>query len=523
MPSVTTTVTSGGNSTPALGVDDRTEELRLAISASPQVVDAVRRPFCPFTAVLLLIVLGLVFALSRGRVADPDIWWHLHNAQYLLQNHALPRYDMYSFTVAGHPWINHEWLSEIPFYLAWRLLGLSGIDAVTITLLSLIYLGVLYLAWKESGNFKAASIATVCAIFLGRASFGPRTILLGYACLVGLLIILQRIRQRRRTPLWLIPPVFCLWINAHGSWSLGIIVLSVVIAGGFLKPRHGLVQDEPWAGSERTKLLWTCAASVAFLFVNPYGWRLVFYPLDLAFRQKTNIEHVTEWVSLNFHEPRGKFALLLLIVMVLNTLLRSRRLWSVTDLALVSFGVYSGLTYVRFLCLMGILLAPVLAKMLDFVPHYRPDLETPIINVLVALLIIAGIVHYWPKQSSLANTVQAQYPIGAVSYLKTHPLNGPMLNYYLWGGYLNWREPSVKVFIDGRADIFDYSGVFREYLDVIGIHRPDAILDKYKIRYVLFPHNEPLSYVLERNAGWRTVYSDGNSVLFERAGGEVAK
>src|SRR5207248_4299245 len=171
------------------------------------------------------------------------------------------------------------------------------------------------------------------------------TILFGYACLVGLLIILQRIRQRSRAPLWLIPPVFCLWINAHGSWSLGMIVFSVVIAGGLFKLRHGLVQDEPWAGSEKKKLLWTWAASVAFLFVNPYTWRLVFYPLDLAFRQKTNIEHVTEWVSLNFHEPRGKFALLLLIVMVLSALLRSRR-WSVTDLVLVSFGVYSGLTYV---------------------------------------------------------------------------------------------------------------------------------------------------------------------------------
>ena len=522
MPSVTTSVTSGGSSIRAVDVDDRAAELRRHVAPLRPVVDAARRPFFPFTAVLLLIVIGLNFGLARGRVADPDIWWHLHNAQYLVQNHALPRLDMYSFTVAGHPWINHEWLSEIPFYFAWTFLGLSGIDAVTITLLSLIYVGVLYLAWKESGNFKAATIATVFAIFLGRASFGPRTILFGYACLVGLLIILQRIRQRRRAPLWLIPPVFCLWINAHGSWSLGMIVFSVVIAGGFFKLRHGLVQDKSWAGSEKKKLLWTWAASVAFLFANPYTWRLVFYPLDLAFRQKTNIENVTEWVSLNFHEPRGKFALLLLIVMVLSALLRSRR-WSVTDLALVSFGVYSGLTYVRFLCLMGILLAPVLAKMLDFVPHYRADLDTPIMNVLATLLIIAGIVHYWPKQSSLANTVQDQYPSGAVSYLKTHPLNGPMLNYYLWGGYLNWQEPSAKVFIDGRADIFDYSGVFRDYLDVIGIHRPDAILEKYKIRYVLFPHNEPLTYVLERNAGWRTVYSDGNSVLFERAGVEVTK
>jgi hypothetical protein len=525
MPSVTATRLFGGNSRSAVDVDEKTVELRFTASALPPILLAERRPFFPFTGVLILLVLGVVFALARnGRVADPDIWWHLHNGEYLIENHALPRYDMYSFTVAGHPWINHEWLSEIPFYCVWRLLGLSGIDALTITLLSLIYLGVLYLAWKESGNFKAATIATVCAIFLGRSSFGPRTIVFGYACLVVLLIILQRVRQRKGAPLWLIPPMFCLWINAHGSWSLGMIVFSIVIAEGFVDVGRGLIQCEPWTRSEKRKLLWTWAASAAFLFLNPYGPRLVFYPLDLAFRQKTNIEHVTEWASLNFHDGRGKFVLLLLIVLVLTTLLKSRR-WSVAELALVLFGVYSGLTYVRFLCLMGILLAPVLAKMLDFVPHYRADLDTPIINALAALLIIAGIVHYWPKQSSLESTVKDQYPAGAVSYLNTHSVNGPMLNYYLWGGYLSWEEPTVKVFIDGRADIFDYSGVFRDYLDVIGIHQPDAILEKYKIRYVLFPQNEPFTYVLERNARWRTVYRDANSVLFERnnAGREVTK
>lgn len=495
-------------------VDEKTD-LGLTPSSLPPNLAAERSPFFPFTGVLILIVLGVVFTLARGRVADPDIWWHLHNGEYLVQNHALPRYDMYSFTVAGHPWINHEWLAEIPFYFAWRLLGLSGIDALTTTLLSLIYLGVLYLAWKESGNFKAATIATVCAIFLGRSSFGPRTILFGYACLVVLLIILQRVRQRKGAPLWLIPPMFCLWINAHGSWSLGMIVFSIVVVGGFFDGRRGLIECEPWAGREKTRLLWTWAASVAFLFLNPYGARLVFYPLDLAYRQKTNIEHVTEWVSLNFHDGRGKCVLLLLIVLVLTVLLKSRR-WSLTELALVLFGVYSGLTYVRFLCLMGILLAPVIAKMLDFVPHYRAELDTPVINVAAAVLIIAGIVHYWPGQSRLESIVKEQYPAGAVLYLKSHPIDGPMLNYYLWGGYLNWQEPGAKVFIDGRADIFDYSGVFRDYLDVIGIQHPDAVLGRYNVRYVLFPHNEPFTYVLERNAGWRTIYSDETSVLFER-------
>ena len=185
-------------------------------------------PFVPFTVVLTFIVLVLVFITAHGKVADPDIWWHLHNADYLIQHHSLPRYDMYSFTVTGHPWINHEWLSDLPYYLAWRVFGLRGIDALAVTLLCLIYLGVLYLSYRECGNYKSAVLATACAIFLGRVSFGPRTILFGYAFLVVLLVILQRFKQKSQAPLWLIPPLFCLWINTHGSWSLGMIFFSMI-------------------------------------------------------------------------------------------------------------------------------------------------------------------------------------------------------------------------------------------------------------------------------------------------------
>src|SRR5438045_1940090 len=131
------------------------------------------RLFVPFQAVLTFIILTLVFVLAHGKVADPDIWWHLHNAEFLVQTHSLPQHDAYSFTVPGHSWMNHEWLADLPYYFAWKLWGLRGIDALALSLLSLIYLGVLYLSWMETGNFKAAVLATAYAIFLGRVSFGP--------------------------------------------------------------------------------------------------------------------------------------------------------------------------------------------------------------------------------------------------------------------------------------------------------------------------------------------------------------
>ena len=72
----------------------------------------------------------------------------------LFQHHQLPRFDMYSFTVAGAPWINHEWLSEVPYYLAWRAWGLAGINAVMLVVIELIFLGLLYLCYQESGHFQ---------------------------------------------------------------------------------------------------------------------------------------------------------------------------------------------------------------------------------------------------------------------------------------------------------------------------------------------------------------------------------
>ncbi len=473
------------------------------------------RPAVSFLVVLTFIVLTVVFTLAHGSVADPDIWWHLHNADYLVQHHALPRSDMYSYTVPGHPWINHEWLAELPYYFGWRALGLRGIDAVTFAVLSSIFLGLLYLCYRQSAHYKASVVATCYAVFLASISFGPRTVLFGYACLVVLLIVLQRFRQKGGGLVWLIPPLFCLWANTHGSWLIGLIVFSIVIAAGLFEGQWGAVTAERWTRSQRNKLLLAWGASVGALFVNPFGWRLVFYPFDLAFRQKLNIEHVAEWISVNFHDTRGKIVLVLLLTLLISTLLRSCR-WTLAELGLLAFALYSGLTYIRFLFLLGIVVAPILAKTLDFVPRYRREADTPVLNAFVILLIIGGVAHFWPREAQLQAAVGKEYPVEAAAYLEAHPPQGHMLNFYLWGGYLNWRDPSLKIFLDSRVDIFEYSGVLKDYLDLLGLNQSEPILDKYNIRYVLFPPGEPLTYGLEHDPRWKVLYRDKISVLLER-------
>ena len=483
-----------------------------------------------FLAVLILVMIGVQFLYSMYKpdMNDPDIWWHMRNAQYLFQHHQLPRVDMYSFTVAGQPWTSHEWLGEIPFYLAYRTLGLVGLKSLTFFLLDAVFLLLLYLSYQESRNFKAAVVACCYSTFLATVSFGPRTILFGYVYLVILLIILQRFRQRGKAPLWVVPILFCLWVNTHGSWALGLILFFLIGASGLVGGTWGRVEAVKWTPEQRRKLVVTGAASVAALFVNPFGWRLLYYPFDLAFRQRLNISHVAEWVPLEVNNLRGTMGLGLVLILLVSALMRNRR-WNLGWLLALLFGIYCGFSHIRFLVLLGIVAAPVMAGALDFFPRYRPLRDNWALNAVAIVLLLGAMGYFWPREAKVRASVEETYPAGVLPYLKAHPPQGNVLNFYLWGGYLGWHDPEMKVFIDSRVDIFEYSGVFKDYLDLLGADnlqkRPDALLNKYKIQYVLFPASEStnplhnaggLAYVLEHDPGWKTLYRDKVSVLLEK-------
>src|SRR5271157_3409363 len=102
-----------------------------------------------FPAMLITGLLASPFlaALDRrqggGIFQDPDIWWHLRNAEILLSTHRFIREDIYSFTTHGQPWIDHEWLAEIPYYIGFQLLGERGVFLVMLAAVELVIAGIL--------------------------------------------------------------------------------------------------------------------------------------------------------------------------------------------------------------------------------------------------------------------------------------------------------------------------------------------------------------------------------------------
>ncbi len=107
-----------------------------------------------FPVMCMFLLVAVIFGFSKGRIAEPDIWWHLRNAAYLFQHHSFPSVDMYSFGAAGSPWLNYEWLSEIPFFLGFKAMGLQGLLAVYFAVLVLIYTGVYYRSCRAGADCK---------------------------------------------------------------------------------------------------------------------------------------------------------------------------------------------------------------------------------------------------------------------------------------------------------------------------------------------------------------------------------
>jgi hypothetical protein len=467
-----------------------------------------------FPVLLAAVLAGVVYVCASHSIGDPDIWWHLRNAQYLVKHGSMIRGDMYSYTVSGAPWINHEWLSELPYYLGWRLMGIRGLFLVLLGAAEIILLGVFYLAYRTSHNVKAAFLASLFAVMLATISFGPRTLLFGWILLVIELLILNDFIQGKDRS-WVLPPLFLVWVNTHGSWLIGLVFFSVFVASGLIGGQWGRITAQRWTKTQITKLAAMLALSVMALFVNPYTYHLVFYPFDLAFQQKLNISHVIEWQSLDFHALRGKIVFAILAAIIVLALARKRQ-WRLHEVGFLLIGFYATLTYSRFMFLAAIVVTPLLAAEMDFLPPYRREIDKPLLNALIIVGILAGMLVRFPSAQYLMGDTLKEYPAKALPYLQHFTPEGRVFNDYLWGGYLIWNAPQIPVFVDSRVDIYDHRGVFGDYLDALGIKRPLEVLDKYHIRYVLFTKDTPLAYLLLHSSAWKTNYDDGTTVLLER-------
>ena len=472
-----------------------------------------------FQVLLGAILVTGVFVAERSIRIDPDTWWHIKVGSDILATHRFPFVDHYSFTARGAPWIAYEWLGNVVMSLATRA-GLVGTELLLVAASSLIALLIYYYAWLKCKECKAAFLATVAVVPLAMLSMTVRPQLFGYAFLLITLICLERFRQGHRRALWVLPPVFLLWVNTHGSFVLGFMAIGLYWACGLADFSWGNLYTERWAFGDRIRLELAALVCVVMLPITPYGTRLATEPVDYAFSLPGNMAHIQEWQPADFTQWQVKLFLVLVLLFVV-ALLTFRLSLNLVETAFFIFAVYETCVHVRFAIVFAIVFAPLLADLLArWVTPYNPAIDKYTLNAVLILVMVFAWVKYFPSRPDLQRKVAADFPVQAVRYLQQHPLSGHMLNSYGYGGYLIWAGVPVNgVFIDGRGDLYEHAGVFTQFRRIVSL-APDTqqLLRRFAVDSCLLQRGTPLATFLAADPGWTRVYEDKLAELYVRKG-----
>ena len=485
---------------------------------SPLSLAAGIRRALSFPVLLGVLLVAGSFSLAKDTLVDPDMWWHMAVGQRILAKHALPWTDTYSSTVSGAPWIAYEWLGEVAIGAAAAIAGLWSAALLLAALSGILVLFLYHYATLKCGDSKAAFAACAILIPVLGAFFTLRPQLFGAIFLVLTLIILERFRRGHDRALWFLPPLFLVWVNTHGSFVFGFLVLGVAWLSGQFQFSSGGLFSERWTKRQSVQLLLSIFASAVVLPLTPYGTRLAAYPLTMALTQPVNTTTIKEWLPLGTGIFVGKYSVALLIVFFLAALVARPR-FRLNDLLLVMFGAVAACLHVRFLLLFAIFLVPLFAELFArWIPRYRADMDRPALNAILITLIMIGIAFLFPSRHAVDEQVGAEYPRSALQYLTDHPVGGKLLNEYGWGGYLIWAAPGRNmVFVDGRADLYEYGGVLADYMNIVRLD-PSAmqLLKKYDVQACLIRRDAPLGTALSAASGWERVYEDPLAAVYVR-------
>lgn len=502
------------------------------VPTSQALADLGRRAFSLPAFLGILLVAGTFLALLGGLAAvssNPvsaskfwllgDTWWHLAIGRQVLATHSWPSADIYSFTMHGKPWVAYQWLGEVIMAAAWRIGHLRGLMVLLTALSGAVTLLLFYYSYLRTRNALASFLACAVLLPLASLSFSLRPQLLGYAYLVITLIVLERFRQGHPKAVWALPPVFLLWVNTHGTFVLGLLVLGVYSVCGLWEFQFGSISAKRWTDIQRRQLELVDLLCLIALCLTPYGTKLAAYPLKMFSSQHQIMHIITEWQPFPLFSTGG--VMFAAAVAVLCVAFLTRRLpCQLSDFTLLTLAAVETALHSRFILLFVPLFAPLLAQFLSrWLPERQRGPDSPRANALLMALAVIAVLVLFPSQSRLQQAAKRTAPVDAAGFIKSHPGLGRMFSNYDWGSYLLFDLGTAHpVFMDGRLDLYVGSGVFQDYLTVYWTRSGMwSVLNKYRIHSCLTWRGSTMDKLLADSPHWTEAYHDPTSVIFVKS------
>jgi hypothetical protein len=482
----------------------------------------------------LLLIPAVVFIAScMDRNYQTDLWHHLARGRAIVASGQLLNRDVFTYTVAGKPLQDVNWIWQVIFYRLHSWGGLPLVQVVNASLLALTFFLLVRLAWKRSGSLLASGGAALFT-FLGLWQLliiRPQTLslllfVLLYATLEGALT--------RRWLLGLAPALLAVWVNVHGGFPIGLVLVAAFVGGVFLEgiPRgedsRGPLTRAPW---QKDLLPWVLclAGCVLATLVNPYGWRVYEYvALTSGIAPARKID---EWLPPGTGMIIGKVWVASLLIL-LGLLTFSPRRISRRELVLLAAFLPLACGAVRMVAWWLIVLAPILAagllacwpRLRDTEDNLEPRRGAALAClglVVVALLGLPWLERINPVMALPGRAHRTEQDLQTIATHLQERQGGRIFTRFAWGEYLGWSlHPQYTVFMDGRIEIIP-DVVWGQYAAVTqGRADWEEVLASYGVDTLVLDtggyHHQLLAQV-QKSSHWREEIRSGEAILFLRS------
>ncbi|MDQ2688402.1 MAG: hypothetical protein M3Y28_11115 [Armatimonadota bacterium] len=500
-----------------------------------------------FCTALLATVVVLLCLIPK---AENDLFFILRIGTDIVTRERVPHFDTYSWTNYGTSWALPEWLAFVLYALAFRAGGFFGTWALMVCLTLAMALTVWWWLLRRLRPAWAFPLAALMLLALSDC-LQERPYAFTYPLLaVGVVLLMRAHAGRPRLLLWL-PPLCVVWTNLHQGF-LALVGLLLAYALGdalsalWLKIQAARVVPDltlpPEARAvdttERRRLTaraaWmlatACACALAGM-ISPYGWR-VYWNVFITLRNHTLMANVTEWnpatvLPLAQLQP---FLLLTAVAVLALTLSRRRNLGDALALAAL-FG--QALLHARSIPLFAIAGLVIIAPHFGYAvravrrrlrlsvrPAARGLLLAACALVFVAMLALVCVANLRRAVGPLGYSAEGigeavarvpSFPHAACAFMDAarFPTDLRLLNDFETGGYLMWRRPAQRVFVDGRLDV--YAG--RTFDDMLTLSRDSgtsawtALVRRYDFDCVLTTDTRQAE-AFAADSQWQLVYTD---------------
>lgn len=395
---------------------------------------------------------------------DLDYAWQIRTGERIVQTGQLTPPESFSYTVAGQPVRQVEWLYEVILYGVWSVFGYGGLKLLR----TLLIITPLLLLARRLRCEHVARHGIVLAVLTAMITLVPAWNLRPLYCTtIGLLLVSGWLHDHctgRRSLTWWLPVVMLLWGNLHPGVITGQGLLVGAIAW------EGLNRWVKWnrpldgAGFRRLVLIGGIGLAASFVGPDPLGRLLLPFRPEVLHPAQRIMEEMQPLYRFLLRPPYTvclAYPLAVLVAWTVVRRFRHYRLWEIALLAGLAVLANAAMRSVQdWVFLMLALGVPHVSALLHRAERGRADpltaaalrvdafLSSELANPrlrfqwswpLAALALLAVVSLVPPLGRRMPVQDAPTWPTRAVTWIREHDLRGNFFGSPNYGSYVVWQ------------------------------------------------------------------------------------